>query len=170
MLINPRKNAPYLPDTARQYVRCLLTNGRVVWQHDLGESAADQLAFPGDGDVVAFGTRQCDRSTQSDPQSYDSELFVFNARGDLISHIERQCSEEINNSWLVTYKPSYLYFIADKVEVLDLHSGSLLTRVPLRPLYDELSGRGWRWRGARAERLIRTELGLSMRDSIPPMR
>jgi hypothetical protein len=169
MLINPRKKAPYFPDTARQYIRCLRTDGSAAWQHDLGESLVDHLAFPGDGRVIAFGSQERERSGQSVSRLFDSEFSVFNVQGDLICHIERRCSEEINYSWLVTYEPSYLYFVTDKIEVLDLHTGRMLTQVPLRPLYDELS-KSTRRRSSQAEQLIRKELGLSMRDSIPPLR
>jgi len=169
MLINPRKHAPWFPDTARQYIRCVRTDGRVIWQYDLGESATNQLAFPGDGAVIALGTQERQPSMQSASRLYDNEFFVLNAHGHLISHIQRTCPEEIVRSWLVTYESRYLYFIADKVEVLDLHTGRLLTQVPLQPLYNELS-RSMGRRGAVAERLVRRQLGLAMSDSIPPLR
>jgi hypothetical protein len=168
MLMNPRKKAPWFADTAKQYIRCLRKDGSVEWQCDLGESSANELAFPGNGRVIAFGNQEDDRMLQPESRSYVSALYLFNADGDLMSHIERRCPEKIDRFWLLTYEPNYLYFLSDKVEVLDLQSGRMLTHVPLRPLYEELSKNGM-WRGSDAELLIRRQLGLSVRDTIPPL-
>ncbi len=166
MLTNPRKKAPWDADTARQYIRCLRTDGSVAWQYDLGESSAGELAYPGNHRVIAFGTRKVDdRLLSSESRLYDNELFLFNMDGDIISHIERRCPEEIDHLWLVTQSPYYLYFLSNNVEVLDLQSGGILTQVPLRPLYDKLS----KGRNRCAERFIRRQLGLSLRDTIPPL-
>ena len=168
MLMNPRKKYPGYEDTAQQYIRCLRTDGSVEWQYDLGASPATVLAFPGNGDVIAFGTREIGRMQQSGSRLYDNELFVFDTNGHLISHIERRSPQEIDHSWLAIHKPPYLYFLAERVEVLDLESGKLLTQVPLRSLYDEYKSDRM-MRAAAAERLLRRQLKLSVRDTIPPL-
>lgn len=168
MLMNPRKKAPYFVDTARQYIRCLRTDGSVEWQYDLGESSAKELAFPGNGRVIAFGSQEGDRLPQAESRSYVNAFYLFDADGDLLSHIERSWTEEIERFCLLAREPSYLYFLSDKVEILDLQSGKMLTQVPLRPLYDALS-KSRTHGGLNAERLIRRQLGLGVRDTIPPL-
>jgi hypothetical protein len=137
-----------------------------VWQYDLCESSANELAFPGNHRVIAFGTSNVDdQLPSSETRLYDNELFLFTMDGDLINHIERRCPEEIDRVWFLAKSSNYLYFLSNNVEVLDLQSGVILNNVPLRPLYDELSKDGMRY----AERLIRRQLGLSGHDTIPPL-
>ena len=168
MLMNSRKKAPWFPDTIRQYIRCLRTDGSVAWQYDLSESSASELAFVDHGRVIAFGDKEVGQYPQSKSRQYDNELFLFDTDGRLISHIKRRGPFKLDRSWLLTYEPNYLYMISDMVEVLDLQSGCMLTQVPLRPLYYELSKDGT-YRSSGADRLIRRQLGLGLGDSIPPL-